>query len=55
MKGIQLGISQSTIKEKEMLISVVTGPNLDLREIWFSFIIFSPNYVTFASYGRAYQ
>ena len=38
-----------------MMISVITGPGFDLKELWFSFIIFSPNLVPFASYGRTYQ
>ena len=38
-----------------MMINVITGPTFDLKEIWFSFIIFSPNSLTFATYGRDYQ
>ena len=55
MKTLQLGISQSTIQKTIMMISVITGPGFDLKELWFSFIIFSPNLVPFASYGRTYQ
>ena len=55
MKTLQLGISQSTIRKTIMMISVITGPGFDLKELWFSFIIFSPNLVPFASYGRTYQ
>ena len=55
MKNLQMSITQSTIKENQMLVSVVTGPGFDLKELFFSFIIFSPHSIPFSSYGRAYQ
>ena len=52
---LDVGVEARQTEEKRLPVKVRVGQNLELNTLWFSFIIFSPNEVEFASYGGGYS
>jgi len=50
-KGYQIQIDAQDIKQNSFTVSVATGSQTDLKKVYFSYIIFNPSEVPFASYG----